>query len=299
MYFLLVIVIAAALGAGSNLDNDIPDGVGAWWWIAMVAAWLGLGFSAAMRDSEWRTPIVLGSGLVMGLAIWLTDATMTTFISGVALLFALLLARWSGGGTSRGTAYVVWGFVALALVLMPVAMNSITLKLPNLSGGTYLTLYSQPDEKPLWDGRYYNRLDNHNEVYAGLGIQTWLGYPHDAPLLRIDILREGIVLRIISVTYEARLGFLDLTLMKLEGEDLMQLESSDLSPSIQRQMRRNMLLIDQIPFEEPGWIRLPPLDETNIPWQSHAMAIAVRLLFWLILALGLFYWSPAAMERKR
>jgi hypothetical protein len=299
VYSILVIVVGAALAAGHYLDNDIPGGFGAWWWVGLVAAWLVAGFSGMLRQAPYRVPIAVIAGLLLGLIIRFYDATMTAYLSGAVMLFALLLGRrLAGGQAGRAAALVTLG-VAISLTWMPVPLNRVTVKLPNLSAGTYLSLYTAPDRKPLQDGRFFNRLDDHQELIVGLGTQIWFGTPHDAPLLKVDILREKIVLRFISVRYETRIAYLDLPLFSLEGEELMRLADSGIGQPFGLQMEKNRLLIDRLRVDNPAWIQLPHMDDHALPLKNHAAVILIRLLVWLIVVLGLIRWSPLPMGRVR
>ena len=233
------------------------------------------------------------------MAIRFYDATMTTYLSGSVMLLMGLFGRRLGGESRGKTTFILAGAVALSLVWMPVPLNRVTVGLPNLSAGTYLTLQTTPDQEPLPDGRFFNRLDNHQELIVGLGTQIWVDYPHEPPLLRVDILREKIVIRILSIRYESRIAYLDLPMGSIEGEALMQLKDSGLGEPFGKQMEKGRLLIDGLSVEGPAWIQLPDPSGLPISMAERTMVVLVRLLVWLIVAAGILLWSPFLMAGKR
>ena len=298
MYIVLVFVLGAAFCAGWYLDNEIPGGFGAFWWLGLVVAWFIVVLSPALRQARYRVLMVSVAAIVLGIIILFYDATMGTYLSGVVLLLMLLLARHLGGGA--GGRAPTWAALAIALSLtwMPIPLNQVTIKLPNLSAGTYLSLYATPDREPLQDGRFFNRLDDHQELLVGLGTQIWLDYPFPAPLLRVDILREKIVIRIMAISYESRIAYLDLPLLSVEGEALMGLKDSGLGAAFGTQMEKGRLMIDRLQVDNPAWIELPDLDNQQVSLKNRIVVILVRVLVWLIVAAGLLLWSPFLMRRR-
>lgn len=299
MTLITSLILAAILGGGYWLDSDISSIPGRFWWGGLVAAYLLLGLSRRYWRHPLALPLIAGAGLVMLGAGWFYDDMMTAYVSGAVMLFIVVVVRHlCGWSNNRRLPLAITGLVALSLVLLPVSVNRITVKLPNLSGGSYLTIATSPNQAPRTDARFFNRLDYHQELHAGLGTQIWFGQEHDPPLLRIDILREKIVIRIISIIYETRVAYLDLPLFTLEEKDLLRLTDSGLGQPFRHQMENDVLLIDNLIVDRPAWIQLPHMEDHDLPLVSRLAVILARLLIWSMIAFAILRWVPSRLEAE-
>ena len=299
MNVLVSLIFATAIAAGHWLESDLAMGAGWFWWGGLVAGYLLVCLWQPAQLHRFRLPITGVSGLLLLGVVYFYDATMTIYLSGVILLFVWILTRWlDGSSLGRQRLIGVIVLVSLSLLVLPVPINRITVKLPNLSAGTYLTIYASPEQEPGLDSVFFNRLDDHQELLAGLGTQIWFTQETAAPLLKIDILREKIVVRILSITYETRVAYLDLPLFSVEGEALLQLSDSGLGQPFQHGMEKNRLLIENLAVDKPAWIQLPPMEAHSLSAKDHAVIVLVRLLVWLIVALALLKWTPLSRRRN-
>lgn len=284
------------------LDNSI-DGPVAWIWLVPIVIGYTLfcfGASVAAISNPWRLFFVIASGLLMSLVVLIFNDTLTIYLCGVILLSFHLAAVYSRKGgllTSNRFELIVILLVATSLLLLPVAINRVVVKLPNLSAGTYLTLYNDGDKSAGPGRQFFNRIDNHHELNVSLGSQLYFQQPHEPPRLRIDILRDKIVVRILSIRYDTRLAFLHLPLFNISGNSLESLKPVGVDATYRLQMEQNNLLIDHLDTVSPAWVQLPHMDHHTVSIRDHVKVMLARLLVWLIVCFGLIKLAPTANLR--
>jgi hypothetical protein len=297
VYIFLTALSTLVLCVGLWLDNEILSPVLRFWWLAIVAGYLAVCLLPPMTRLRvrWKLPMMVTGGVVILGIIVLFDDTLTIYLTGVVLLFILLFAEYLDIDTEAGkssSSISLVALVAFALLILPVAINRVVVKLPNLSADTYLTVYSTLNEQPDVNAVFSNLIDDHLELTVGLGTQFYFQQPHEAPLLKIEILREGIVVRILSISYQSRIAYLSLPLFHIEGDALERLVISSKGNRFNMEMEGNRLLVNQLELTTPVWIQLPHMDSHKISLKNHALAVLVRWLVWLIICFALIKWCP-------
>ena len=300
MYLFLVLLSAIALSAGFWLDNPILHPVLRWWWVFLVAAFIVVSLQSPLRSQPpaHRNLIVLCCAGSMMAFILFTSSTMLIYLAGTILLLAWIVAtrlNRTVANVAQGSPWLLIVLIAIALGLLPIAINRVQVRLPNLSAGTLLTLYQSSDDSPLLDAQFYNRINDHQEIVASLGTEILFQQPHDAPLLQIQILRPKIVVRLVSIEYETRLAYYRLPLFRLTGERLLQLQVAEQSAPFNMQMDHGRLLIDQLSTSHPAMIQLPHMDDHSIPYSSRAVVVGARILLWLMICFGLMKWARSGL----
>ncbi|MGB5709078.1 MAG: hypothetical protein WBM41_19890, partial [Arenicellales bacterium] len=248
-YKALVLLFSAVLCAGFWSDNTIHSLIPRFWWLTVVAAYglLCLGSPILRLHSRWQILISATCGFLMLLSLLIFDDVITLYLCGAILLFGSLSALYLLNTPDVRSIRPHLGVVALiaaGLLILPIAVNRVVIKLPNLSAGTYLTLQASRDRKPGLSAQFFNRIDDHHELTVNLGTQLYFQQSHDAPLLRVDILRDKIVVRILSIRYDTRLAYVYLPLFEISGDSLSALEAADTNASFGLKMEPGRLLID-------------------------------------------------------
>lgn len=267
------------------------------WWVTVVAAYglLCLGSPILRLHSRWQFLISATCGSLMLLSLLIFDDVITLYLCGAILLFgslaALYLLNTPVGRSIRPHLGVV-ALIAVGLLILPIAVNRVVVKLPNLSAGTYLTLHASGDSKPGLSAQFFNRIDDHHELTVNLGTQLYFQQSHDAPQLRVDILRDKIVVRILSIRYDTRLAYVYLPLFEISGDSLSALEEADMNASFGLKMEPGRLLIDRLDVATPAWIQLPHMEIHAMTTGQTAAALSARLLLWLFICIGLISWAP-------
>ena len=294
---------ALALVAAFLLNNAIPGQIGRYWWLPLLAAFIYLCLRPRCRllPPRHRATTILSSAAAIGFVVWYFDDTMAAFMVGAILLFVLLLAHHITGHKSppqKKESAVILGLVGLSLIWLPISVNRIEVTLPNLSADTYLTLYQSSTDKPAMDARFYNRIDDHLQLTVGLGTQIYFDHPHPAPLLEIEILRQRIVVRIISISYQYRIAYLDMELLNLSGDALTQLQPARPDADFRLQMEREVLLVDHLTTNQSARIQLPTLPQQRLPLGSQVLICLVRLMVWLIIGFAMIVLARATSDRS-
>ena len=302
LYVLMVALIASLLVVGFWIDNEIISPISRLWWLPLIAAYAGLtmGSRFALLPIPLRSSIAGGCGLLMLLTLTIFDDILTIYLCGATILFCHLAAVFlvkNGSPPSARLMFVIIVLIAVSLFILPVSINRVVVKLPNLSAGTYLTLHESERASADLSAQFFNRIDDHHELTVDLGAQLYFQQPHQSPLLRIDIHRDKIVLRILSIRYDTRLAFLHLPLFEISGESLLSLQVIDKGAPIRLQLERQKLLIDRLEVDNPGWVQLPHMDIHTISGKNHFLILLVRLIVWIIVCFGLISWAPTAPKR--
>lgn len=231
----------------------------------------------------------------MLLSILIFDDVITLYLCGAILLFGSLAVLYllnTPDGRSIRPHLGVAALIAIGLLILPIAVNRVVVKLPNLSAGTYLTLHAFGDSKPGLSAQFFNRVDDHHELTVNLGTQLYFQQSHDAPRLRVDILRDKIVVRILSIRYDTRLAYVYLPLFEISGDSLSALEAADMNASFRLKMEPGRLLIDRLDVTTPVWIQLPHMEKHVMTTGQTAAVLSARLLLWILICFGLISWAP-------
>jgi len=284
-------------------DNTIVGPIGWLWWIPLVIGyiWLCAKTSVLRLPPHWRSIVAFGCGFVMMLTALIYDDILKIYLCGVIILFGFLAARYLDPDSDISSSrfqITVMVLVTISLLVLPVSINRVVVKLPNLSAGTYLTLYDSSEKNTDLSAQFFNRIDDHHELTVSLGSHWYFQQPHQAPRLRIDILRENIVVRILLIRYDARLAFLYLPLFEISGDSLSVLETVENSAPYRLQMEQNNLLIDRLEPDRPAWIQLPHMDDHTLSIWDHAKILLVRFLLWLMVCFGMISWAPILRKRR-
>lgn len=303
IYFVTIVLISILLLIGFWLDNEIDSPIFRFWWLPLIAAYIGLCVRPQLASMPiiWGFLLGAGSGCMILVILVAFDDTLTVFLSGVVILFCHLALEYLGDNASSAPArfkFLTLVLVAISLLILPISVNRVVVILPNLSAGTYLKLHGPEEELADLSAQFFNRIDYHHELTVSLGSQWYFQHPHQAPRLRIDILRDKIVVRIISIRYDTRLAFLHLPLFEISGQSLMLLQAVDKGAPIRLRMEGDNLLIDRLTTDTPGWIQLPHMENHTLSSENHFLILLVRLAVWLLVCFGLIGWSPAAPRMR-
>jgi hypothetical protein len=298
-----VVLTSLSLSLIFLIDSSIIGFVGWLWWIPLVIGyiWLCVKSPVVHLSPHWRFIVAFGCGVMMMLIALVYDDILTIYLCGVTILFGFLAARYLDPDSvisSSRFQITVMVLVTISLLILPVSINRVIVKLPNLSAGTYLTLYDSIKKDADLSAQFFNRIDDHHELTVSLGSQWYFQQPHQAPRLRIDILREKIVVRILSIRYDARLAFLHLPLFEISGDSLSVLEAVEPGAPYRLQMEQNNLLVDRLEPGKPAWIQLPHMDDHTLSVWDHAKVLLVRALLWLMVCFGMISWAPVVWKRR-
>ncbi|MGI9319027.1 MAG: hypothetical protein ACR2QW_17000, partial [bacterium] len=145
VYKSLVALIALALLIGFWQDNSIGSSLSLLWWIPIIVAYLYLCLNSPISHLPPRLQYAVAgvSGVLILLSLYLFDDVLTVYLAGAIILFGLLVTRYLLDGDrsgSRRSQLAVVLLIAGSLLFLPVSVNRVVVKLPNLSAGTYLTL---------------------------------------------------------------------------------------------------------------------------------------------------------------
>lgn len=294
MYVLLVILFAAAGSVAFWMDSQISHSPLQFWWLAIVAAYLLNCLDIALRDLGPRVRLLLAacSGLLILVCIHLFDDLLTAYLCATALVVSNL-AGWhletvQGAKQNRVTS-VVLAMLVIALVLLPLSINRVEVRLPNLSAGTSLTLVTDSDERPSLDAEFVNRTDDHLPLTTYLGTQIYPGEGQSAPRLRIDIIRDFIVVRIISIRFQSHIGFIDTTLF---GAELERLIETNKDAGYAMEMEGESLLITGLEVGQPAMIQLPAVDTYRFSLKERILSTVIRLLLLALIWYAVLAWAP-------
>ena len=296
------ILVVIILAIGFILDAE-TGGYAQFWWVPILFILLTAAIWQPFQNLSTVLHLAVSGGItftLLGIIVFLDD-TMTIYLVGAILLFGLLGIRYYNGKIQkvlRKEIILVFLAIMLSLIWLPISINRVVVTLPNLSAGTYITIHKSMDDKPILDSRFYNYIDDHLRLPIHLGTQIYFQSPHDAPLLSIETLRERIVIRILSISYQYRLGFADLSFFEMDGEGLLALEQLNPNAAYRLQMDENALLIDNLNTEKPALVQLPHMDDHNISILEGLLVRAARVVFWCVICFALIFLCPSRREES-
>ena len=303
MYPVLIAILATVIGIGFWIDNEITHPIMQFWWLALPLACLVSYRTLPEYGVTWigRTSVAIISALLIILCLVALDDLMVIYLVGVICLVTCCTSDYMVGESSdRGNASVVAVVIAvlLTLLVLPVSVNRILVKLPNLSAGTTLTLSESRDQLPKLDARFYNSINDHLEIETYLGSQYYLGQDYQPPLLRIDTTIKKVVIRLLSISYQHRLAYVDLPLFEIEDEDFSRVEIAENSGPARLGKDRIYLLVDKMVPGESVWLQLPGIEGLKISLLDRALVVIFRWLFWGMLVLAILVWAPRRNLQK-
>ncbi len=287
------------IGASFWFDNAITHPILQFWWLLLVAAYVAccLTLPESVHRFISRIQIAVVSAVFVLTSIWVFDDIMTIYFSGVILLVSWGLGAYAATANGLQTDALnrtVMVLVSVALVILPVSVNRILVKLPNLSAGTSITLYESEGITPNLDDRFYNRMNDKLEIEVYLGSQIYFEQPHEAPKLKIETSIAKVVVRLLSISYQHRLAYMDLPLLELTGEELLQVKLSERGGTVDMEMDRIFLLLSGFKVGEPVWLTLPSLESIELDTMNRLLIGFFRLLLWLVICFATSVWLPRA-----
>lgn len=297
MFLILVACFATALGAGFWFDNAIAHSVYQYWWV-----WLVLGYIVfcwqlpkTSHRSINRMLIATVSAAILLLVIWYFDDVMTIYVTGIVYLTAWGVGCYSTSSRDGQFSTLnrpVTVLVTIALIVLPISINRILVKLPNLSAGTTIALQESESSKPDLDAIFYNRINDKFEIEVYLGSQIYFQQPHETPKLKIETTIPKVVVRLLSVSYQHRFAYLDLPLFELTEDDLLRLELTSDGVSVEIVRDRIFLLLSGFQVNEPVWLKLPHMESHEINLANQGLIVFFRVLIWLVICFGIAIWLP-------
>ncbi len=298
MFNILVAFFAAALGVGFWLDNAILHPILQFWWLLLVAAFLLLCIQLPESRHRFIQPplIVATTGVLALLSIWLLDDVMTIYVVGAIFVTAAgvgnYTATYPGTGFNQVIDKPLMILIAITLVILPVSVNRILVKLPNLSAGTSITLLENKEAIADLDARFYNRINDKLEIEVYLGSQFYIDQPHEVPLLKIETGINKVVVRLLSISYEHRLAYVDLPLFELKEERLLDLQLVSDSAPVEMEIDRIFLLMSGFKVGDPVLLQLPHMDSHEVSLGNRLLIVVFRLLLWAIVCFSVVVWFP-------
>jgi len=293
VFNILVAFFAAVLGVGFWLDNAILHPILQFWWLFLVAAYLLLCVQLPESRHRFILPslIVTTTAALTLLSIWLLDDVMTIYVVGAVFLIASGVGNYAAAYPGTAVNQVVNRplviLIALTLVILPVSVNRILVKLPNLSAGTTLTLLENRNAVANLDARFYNRINDKLEIEVYLGSQFYVDQPHELPQLKIETGINKVVVRLLSISYEHRLAYVDLPLFELKEEGLLTLAPTDESAPIEMALDRIFLLMTGFKVGDPILLQLPDMGDQEVSLGNRALIVLFRLLLWGMICFAL------------
>jgi len=298
VFNILVAFFAAVLGVGFWLDNAILHPILQFWWLFLVAAYLLLCVQLPESRHRFILPslIVTTTAALTLLSIWLLDDVMTIYVVGAVFLIASGVGNYAAAYPGTAVNQVVNRplviLIALTLVILPVSVNRILVKLPNLSAGTTLTLLENRNAVANLDARFYNRINDKLEIEVYLGSQFYVDQPHELPQLKIETGINKVVVRLLSISYEHRLAYVDLPLFELKEEGLLTLAPTDESAPIEMALDRIFLLMTGFKVGDPILLQLPDMGDQEVSLGNRALIVLFRLLLWGMICFAITVWLP-------
>jgi hypothetical protein len=244
---------------------------------------------------------VIVSGLAALVFILLFNDTTSAYLFGAWMLIGLVAWHYffAVAGTSYKSLILVSVVSALALLLLPVGVNRITLKLPSLSGQTHFSLHQEIDDAPVASAHYYQRIVEYEELEIHLASQYYPMQADNAPWLQIRDDQEGVIFVIQDVIYEHVLGLFILSLHKIDetGMDSLVLDPAS-DPVTFFYPNNGGTRIEDLKIGGRAWIKLPAIPDDTIGAREIAIVLVVRLLFWLLICLTIIGWRPVRMQAR-
>jgi hypothetical protein len=290
----MTLVLAVAFYTDTAISHPFLQ----FWWLPLLA---GFWFSMTRINRSSTAPLLpkiivtIGSGL-SGLAfILLFNDTATAFLFFSWLLVAL--AGWfytyPTRDNERKSMLVVSLVAALALLLLPVGVNRVTLQLPSLSGQTHFSLHQETGGSPISSAHYYQRIANHEEQIIHLASQYYPPGSKNAPLLEIRDDQEDVGFVIQDVFYEHVLGLFKLSLYKIGEANMSSLVLDPASDPVTFSYPENGgTRIEDVRIGDQVWIALPGIPADAIGPKETTIVLLVRILFWLLIGLTVTLWRP-------
>ena len=299
MIRILAIILALLQAAFFYSENEIQHAVYQFWWLPIVVIYLAFALKWLQNEQGNRLAaivIVIAAGLLPVILGWLFHDTMTTYLSGAWFLILAAIYFYLHS-TERAEAvkyYRLTGaLITISLILLPISINRISVKLPNLSADSYFAVYQSVDKKPIQSAHYFQRIDDHEDLKFYLVTQVYFEQPHEPPLLQLKIGREHIRILIQEIRYEYAVGFFKLSLFKMIGGELDQIKlAPESDPARFEVPPRIGAIIDQFKVGDTVWLQLPHMAEHEIELQQQAAVRVVRFLFWLLIWGAIIVWRP-------
>jgi len=300
----LVAIFTVALGAGFWFDNAITHSYLQFWWVPLVAAYVLLCTQLPTTVHRVLSPATIAStaAILVLLSIWVFDDVLTVYLTGAIYLIAWGVAVYAANpGMIQSTSHnrTLVALIILTLVILPISVNRIQITLPNLSAGTTITLHESVEVTPDLDARFHNRLNDKFEIEAYLGSQIYFQQPHDAPMLEIETSLNKVVVRLMTISYQHRLAYLDLPLFELRGDDLLKIEVTEEGARVNAERDRAFLLLTGFEPGKPVWLQLPHMQHHDIALSNHALIVLYRVLLWLIICFAISVWLPRGQSLGR
>ncbi len=304
MFAALAIGSAAIQAVVFYNDSVINHPVLQFWWLLIIAIFLLFVFQPAIKNNanSIRGKLIIGfAGLIPALIVWLFNDLLTLYLCGAWFLLLLANLNYLCPATVSNKKLLakVTILIGIALLILPISINRISILLPNLSGGSHFAVFTSMDEKPPRSAYFYRRLASRNALKIYLNTQVYFNQDHQAPLLRLSIDREHIVIAIQNIIYEHAMGFMKFSLQKFNEGNLGGLT---LTPNSDKVYLTNPdgygVVVQGMKIGEEAWIQLPHMDNHQFPTRDQMIIYAVRLFFWALIWLGIWSWRPRKMDAQ-
>ena len=242
------------------------------------------------------------SGLAALVFILLFNDTTSAYLFGAWMLIGLVAWHYffAVAGTSHKSLILVSVVSALALLLLPVGVNRITLKLPSLSGQTHFSLHQEIDDAPVASAHYYQRIVEYEELEIHLASQYYPMQADNAPWLQIRDDQEGVIFVIQDVIYEHVLGLFTLSLHKVDEFGMNSLVLDPASDPVTFFYPHNGgTRIEDLKIGGQAWIKMPAIPDSAIGTRETTLVLGVRLLFWILISLTIIGWRPVRVQVRQ
>ena len=195
---------------------------------------------------------------------------------------------------------IIGALVSLSLLLLPVGINMVSVKLPDLSGMTHFTIYNDLDDHPIPAAHFYQSRVNFEEQWINLSSKYFPEKNTAAPLLELRNDQEGVKFFIENIKYRHSLGLFDKTLYDINARNIQKITPHPASDTtIITHPKLGGIIIEGLAIDNKIWLQLPRIPEGSISTSDKATIITMRLLFWLLVIAAVAVWRPRQPPSKR
>lgn len=273
------------------------------WWLPLVASLfvLQLRIASETKLSNFtKQTLILSSGFISWLSVVVFNHTGTVFfIGGWLLILYYYVVFMSGNEPNKTTSQLLFGLVALALLLLPVDINRISIKLPSLSPLAYFSIHQVQGDQPILSSHYYQRLPSYEEMEVLLSAKYHPRNSSSAPLLKITSDQDGIVYVLQDIQYRHTLGLFKKTFFSVGEKNMSNLTVlPDSDPADIDYPEIGGMRIVNLWENETMWIQLPAMQDGALSFKDQSMVRLVRLLIWLFAFWVISSWRPGRILGK-
>ena len=299
--WLTIILLAVAF----HFDNNINHTIFRFWWIPIIAGFVYLQIRIVndIACSAKSKQIFNGVSIIAVLLfVLLFNETATLFLCGIWMLIttATKLYLCRSAENSKKPFLTIGALISLSLLLLPVGVNMVSVKLPDLSGMTHFTIYNDFDDHPISAAHFYQRQVNFEEQWVNLSSTYFPEKNTDTLLLELRNDQDGVKFFIENIKYRHSLGLFDKTLYDIGAKNMHKITphpASDATTITRPEL--GGIIVEDLAIDNRIWLQLPGISENSISNSDKIIIITMRLLFWLLVMTAVAVWRPRQSPRDR